>query len=164
MSFLTPRRLNSAALRLKFTNARFVPPLRTRNGWNAHLRFAAPRRTKVPQARLYTRAHHVPPPCPLSRHRGAAPGVPGAESIAPSSSPAGDPVDPYPDPPAGPCLRRGAAPRRSRRPAGLPQQTGTSEGVCPRSRRSGERNFVSFYWLVFFFSYTLNLNKVFFTE
>lgn len=150
MSFLTPRSLNSVALWVKFTSAGFVPPLRNRNGGSAYLRLAAPHHTKVPQAPLYTRTHHVPRPCPLPPAPGRCAERPGGESIAPSSSLQASLRHLEPTAAAGPCLQRGAAPRRVHRPPGAASEhAGTPEHVCPRSRCSGESNFISFYWVFF---------------
>lgn len=144
VAFLTPRSLNSAALWVKFTNAFFVPPLRTRSGGSAYLRFAAPRHTKVPRARLYTRTRHVPPPCPLSL-------APGSRMLR--ASPPSHPLQassPRPGAPGalpGPCLQLGTAPRLGvhRPPGAASEQTDTSEDVCSRSGCSGEGNFIYFY-------------------
>lgn len=81
-----------------------------RKGGSAYLRFAAPRLTKAPQARLYTQ---VPPPCPLPPAPGAVPGVPGLRA-SPPSHPHRHPEAP------GPCLRLEQLPGERTGLLGLP--------------------------------------------
>lgn len=157
VSFPTPRSPNLAALWAGFTNAAFAPPLRT--GTEGVF-------TSVSQHFVTLKSpkpgctHTSPSPARSPGHRGAAPGLLGAESIVPFSSPTGSSCHPEPPAGCGPCLQLGAAPRRVHRPPGAAsEQTRTSEDVCT-TRCRGEGNFIYFYWGFF---YTLNLNKVFFT-
>lgn len=154
VSFLTPKPQPRLAVG-QVHQRRFCTPAKDHGGKQCLPPPRSPSSHRSPQSRLYT---HVPRPLPLPPAPGAAPGVPGLRAPAPSHPPQA------PEPPraAGPCLRLEQLPGQCAGLLGLPLGGEAPLRVfAPREDAAGR---VILFLFTFFFSYTLNLNKVFFSK